>query len=67
MSKKEKKVKVKGQGFFHKFTSELSKVKWPEGKEVLKYSIATIFFVIIFALFFEGLNLFEAFIKGLFK
>lgn len=75
MFKKEKKEKAKKVepkkevkvSWFKNLKMELSKVKWPEGKDVLKYSIATFIFCIIFALFFEGLNLVEAFIKGLFS
>lgn len=46
-----KKVKVKNKPF-REFKSEFSKIKWPTKKEMVKYSIATISFVIFFAVFF---------------
>lgn len=44
---------------------EVSKVKWPSKKEMLKYSIATIVFVVFFALFFYAIELLMAFLKSL--
>ena len=38
--------------FFSEVKKELSKVKWPNRKDMTKYSIATITFVIFFAGFF---------------
>ncbi len=46
-----KAVKVKKKPFAE-FRSEFSKIKWPSKKEMVKYSIATIVFVVFFALFF---------------
>lgn len=67
---KEKKVKkkesVKKQSFFKSIKSELKKVKWPEKKEVVKYTIATIAFILIFVLLFALLNLAMSVIKGMF-
>ena len=68
-----KKVTKKGKkGFFKKISDwcksvvkEVSKVKWPSKKEMLKYSIATIAFVIFFALFFYAIELLMAFFKSL--
>ena len=64
-----KKEKV---GFFKRISNwcksvikEVSKVKWPSKKEMLKYSIATIAFVIFFALFFYAIELVMAFFKSL--
>ena len=62
---KEKKPEAKGS-FFKNLKLELSKVKWPESKNIVKYTIATLVFVVILALFFEGLNFIQALIKGLF-
>ena len=49
----------------HKTTlkSEFNKIKWPTKKEMIKYSIATIVFIIFFALFFFAINLIMAFLK----
>ena len=51
--------------FFSEVKKELSKVKWPNRKDMVKYSIATISFVIFFAVFFYAIDLAVAFIKSL--
>ena len=51
--------------FFNEVKKELSKVKWTSKKDMVKYSIATISFVIFFALFFYLIDLAVAFIKTL--
>jgi len=38
--------------FFGEVKKELSKVKWPSKKDMVKYSIATIAMVIVFAILF---------------
>ena len=62
--KKVKKQKVKKENYFDGVRSELSKVKWPSKKEVIKYTIATIIFVIILVVFFILLDLLMSLIKG---
>lgn len=47
-----KKETVKKEGFFAGVKKETSKIKWPTKKEMVKYSVATISFIIFFALFF---------------
>lgn len=44
---------------------EVSKVKWPSRKEMIKYSVTTIVFVLFFALFFYAIELVMAFLKSL--
>jgi len=51
--------------FLSEVRKELSKVKWPNRKDMVKYSIATISFVIFFAAFFYLIDLGVAFIKSL--
>lgn len=65
--KKETKKKVKKEGFFKGIKKELSIVKWPTLKEIVKYTLATIIFCIVFVAFFEALNVIMAFIKELFN
>jgi|GEM_PF-1021606 len=57
--KVEKKKEEKKVGFFGKIKNylrsvrvELKKVKWPTKQEFFKYTMATLFFIIFFALFF---------------
>lgn len=47
--------------------NELKKVKWLDKKEMTKYSIATIAFILIFSVFFGGLDLILAGIKSIVK
>ena len=51
--------------FFSEVKKELSKVKWPTKKDMIKYSISTICFVVFFAAFFYLIDLGVAFIKSL--
>lgn len=47
--------------------SELKKVRWLGKKEMIQYSVATISFILIFSLFFGGLDLILAGIKMVVK
>ena len=49
--------------FFGDVKKEISKVKWPNKKDMVKYSITTISFIAFFALFFLGLDLINAYIR----
>ena len=60
---KKKDAKVKKAGFCKEVRNEMAKVKWPSKKDMVKYSIATIVFVIFFALFFYGIDLLLALLK----
>ena len=61
--KEEKKSPVKKESWWHGVKSEFKKVRWPSKKEMIKYSIATITFIIFFALFFYVIELIAYFIK----
>lgn len=65
--KKTEKKKVVKTSWFRKLFNELEKVRWPDSKSVLKYSIATIVFVIMLGLFFELLNILGSLIRGAFN
>ncbi len=54
--KVEKKAPVKKESWWHGVKSEFKKVRWPNKKEMLKYSIATISFIIFFGLFFFAIE-----------
>ncbi len=65
--KKEKKsLFVRFRIFCHGVKSEFKKVHWPSKKDMVKYSIATIFFIIFCALFFYLIDVIFAFIQSLF-
>lgn len=46
---------------------EMKKVRWPKKKEMITYSLATISFIIVFAVFFGGLDFILAGLKSLVK
>jgi len=52
VKKSKKEVKVKKESFFTGVRKEMKHVRWPLKKEMVKYSIATLSFIIFFALFF---------------
>lgn len=56
---------VKKDSYVSEVKTELKKVKWPSKKEMVKYTITTVCFVVLFALFFFGIESLFAFIKGL--
>ena len=66
-TKKEKKSLIKRlTGFMKDVRKEMKKVHWPSKKEMVKYSIATLVFVIFFSLFFYIIDIIFAFVKSLF-
>ena len=66
-SKKKKETKKeKKESYMHSVRKELKKVVWPKGGEILKYTLAVIILCVVLALFFAGVELLAAFIKGLF-
>ncbi len=54
--KKDKKAPVNKESWLMGVKSEFKKVRWPNKKEMVKYSIATISFIIFFALFFFAIE-----------
>lgn len=54
---------VKKESWFKGVVSEFKKVRWPNKKEMVKYSIATILFIIFFAVFFYLIEVAVYFIK----
>ena len=73
VSKKKETIKpVKKDGLFKRISNwfksvikEVSKVKWPSKKEMAKYSLVTIVFIVFFALFFYAIELLMALLKSL--
>lgn len=47
--------------------TEMTKVRWPKKKEMITYSLATISFILIFGIFFGGLDLLLAGLKSMVK
>jgi preprotein translocase subunit SecE len=69
VSKKEKKNRVSIfkaiVNFFKGVKSEMGKVTWPSKKEMIKYTVATVVFIVFFALFFYGIILVLGLLKDL--
>ncbi len=53
------------KNYFKEVRKEFSKVVWPTKKNMVKYSIATIAFVIFFALFFYGIMALMSLVQSL--
>lgn len=68
-SKKQEKKSlwVKFRIFCHGVKTEFLKVHWPSKKDMIRYSIATIFFVVFCALFFYLIEVIFALIQSLLK
>jgi len=64
---KKRKNNKKKEKFLVGIKKELKQVKWPTVKEILKYTLATIIFCVVFVAFFEALNIIMAYVKGLFN
>lgn len=63
-SKKDVK-KVKKDSLFVEIKKEMQKVHFPSKKDLVKYSVATISFVIFFGVYFYLIQLAMAFIKSI--
>ena len=63
-TKKVKKKKTKKENYFVGVKSEMAKVKWPSKKEVFKYTLSTIVFIIVLVVFFILMSLIMSLIKG---
>ena len=64
--KKAKNTKTKKTNYLKAVRSEMSKVVWPKRSEVVKYTIATLGFVVILVGFFLLLNLGLSVVKDVF-
>lgn len=53
--------------FCHGVKSEFIKVRWTSKKDMIKYSIATIVFIVFCSLFFYGIDTVFALIQSLFN
>ena len=55
---------VNKNSFAKEVRNEVKKVKWPSRKVMVKYSVATIVFVVFFAIFFYLIDLILALLKA---
>jgi len=73
-NKKKKKQKVKRENVFKKIKKyfvgvgkEIKRIKWTSGKELVKYSIASIVLILFFGLYFYGIDWIALLIRSLAK
>ena len=64
-SKEKKSILTKFRIFCNGVVSEFHKVHWPTKENMIKYSKATIFFIVFFSLFFYLINVLFALIQSL--
>lgn len=53
--------------FCHGVKSETLSVHWPSKKDMIRYSIATIFFIVFCAVFFYAIDVIFALIQSIFR
>ena len=64
--KKENIFKIIGR-YFRGVFKEIKRIKWTSGKELVKYSIASILFVLFFGLYFYGIDWVALLVRSLAK
>mgnify|MGYP004571347091 CR=1 FL=1 len=69
VKKETKKVKKQTpkKSYSSEVKAELKKVNWPSKKDLTKYGVATIIFIVIFGLYFYGLDALFAWLSSLVK
>lgn len=67
VTKKVEKKKNNEKSYAQEVKTELKKVKWPSKKEITKYGIASVVFLIVFGLYFYGLDALFVWISSLVK
>lgn len=65
--KKEKKTNIFAAigKYFRGVAKEVNRIKWTSGKDLLKYSIAAVAFVIFFGIYFYGIDWIALIMRGL--
>lgn len=53
--------------YFNGVKKEFKNIKWPTKKELFKYSVVTIIFIILSSLFFLGIDSLMAYIRTVVK
>ena len=64
---KNKTPKAPKKSYSSEVKAELKKVNWPSKQDLTKYGVATIIFIVIFGLYFYGLDALFAWISSLVK
>ena len=64
VKKTKKSVGKRIVGYFKGVKKEISRIRWTKGKDLLKYSISTVVFIIILGIFFYGIDLLVALLRS---
>ena len=65
-TKKEKKKSIfsRIKGYFKGVRKEISRIRWTKGKELLKYSIAAVSFILFFCVYFYVIDMLVALLRS---
>lgn len=66
-SSTKKSLWVRFRIFCHGVKSEIKKVHWPTKKDMIKYSIATVLFIVFCSLFFYIIDVIFALVQSIFR
>lgn len=66
-SEKKDNIWIRFKIFCHGVKSEFDKVHWPSKQDMIKYSIATVVFILFCSLFFYLIEVIFAFVQSLFN
>lgn len=64
-TKTKKTTEVAYKSYFQEIKDELKKVKWLSKEEMVKYTAAAVIFIVIFGLYFYGMDFIFSWLKGL--
>ena len=64
-TKTKKITEVAYKSYFQEIKDELKKVKWLSKEEMVKYTVAAVIFIVIFGLYFYGMDFIFSWLKGL--
>lgn len=53
--------------YFHGVGKEIQRIRWTSGKDLVKYSIATVVFVLFFGIYFYGIDWIALLVRSLAK
>ena len=62
--KAKKSLFAKILGYFNGVKKEISRIRWTKGKELLKYSVAAVSFVLIFCVYFYVIDVLIALLRS---
>ena len=64
--KKEKKKSIfsRIKGYFKGVGKEISRIRWTKGKELLKYSVAAVSFILFFCVYFYVIDMLVALLRS---